>query len=236
MSGRTLLKKGSCLAGGFLVVSLGSIAPPSAVAKGSQPQDQSSSGAQPQASSDSSVSIAEAARRSREAAKNATKPSKVISDDDLDKSNIKPGSQGLTVDAPAKLETEPPSAGAVAVAETTHSVNYPATAPAAGDDPAITKVKGELAEAETDADYAKRELALQQDTFYSNADYGHDTAGKAKLDTLKQEIEAKQQNIERLKAKLAAMEAAHPAPAAPDKTNEQSSQPPAASITPPAQR
>jgi hypothetical protein len=69
--------------------------------QGGQSQDQPSSDAQSQ-------SIAEAARRSREQTKNTTKPSKVITDDDLDKNNVKPGAQGLTVDAPAKLETNRP--------------------------------------------------------------------------------------------------------------------------------
>ena len=65
-----------------------------------QSQEQSAADAQSQ-----SPSIADAARRSREQAKNATKASKVITDDDLDRTKVKPGQQGLTVDAPAKLET-----------------------------------------------------------------------------------------------------------------------------------
>ena len=164
-----------------------------------QSQDQQSSNAQSQ-------SIAEAARRSR-AAKNPTKPSKVITDDDLDKENIKPGAQGLTVDAPAKLETQPPSPDAVADAAATPSVPPdPATAAAPSDDPEIARLKDLIADAEKDADLARRELALDQDTFYSNPDYGHDTAGKAKLDALQQQINEKQQQINRLKALLAALE------------------------------
>jgi len=166
-----------------------------------QSQDQQSPDAQTQ-------SIADAARKSRQAAKNSTKPSKVITDDDLDKENIKPGAQGLTVDAPAKLETEPPSPEAVADAAATPSVPPdPATAAAASDDPEITRLKDSIADAEKDADLARRDLALQQDTFYSNPDYVHDTAGKAKLAALQQQINDKQQEIDRLKARLAALEA-----------------------------
>jgi len=177
-----------------------------------QSQDQQSSDAQTQ-------SIADAARKSRQTAKNATKPSKVITDDDLDKENIKPGAQGLTVDAPAKLETEPPSAEAVADAAATPSVPPdPATAAAASDDPEITRLKDKIADAEKDADLARRELALQQDTVYSNPDYQHDVSGKAKLAALQQQINDKQQEIDRLKTRLAALEEAqkkkHAKPAA----------------------
>jgi flagellar motility protein MotE (MotC chaperone) len=165
-----------------------------------QSQDQQSSGAQSQ-------SIAEAARRSRESAKNATKPSKIITDDDLDKGNIKPGAQGLTLDAPPKLETQPPSPEAVADAATTASpAPDPATVAAPSDDPEIARLKDSIADAEKDAELARRELALQQDTFFSNPDHDHDIAGKAELDALQQQINEKQQEIDRLKTRLAAME------------------------------
>jgi type I restriction-modification system DNA methylase subunit len=172
---------------------------PAASPKG-QSQDQQSSASQTQ-------SIADAARKSREAAKNATKPSKVITDDDLDKGNIKPGAQGVTMDAPAQLETQPPSAEAVAEAAATPSAAPdPATVAAASDDPAIAKLKESIANSEKDAELARRDLALQQDTFFSNPDYEHDTAGKAKLDALQQQLNDKQQEIDRMKTRLAAME------------------------------
>ena len=174
---------------------------PAALPNG-QSQDQQSSDAQSQ-------SIAEAARKSRQTAKNSSKPSKVITDDDLDKENIKPGAQGLNVGAPAELETQPPSAAAVAEAAATPSTPPdPATEAAASDDPEIARLKDKIADAEKDADFARRDLALQQDTFYSNPDYVHDTAGKAKLAALQQQINDKQQEIDRLKVRLAALEEA----------------------------
>src|SRR4029077_419713 len=144
--------------------------------QGEPPKDQSSTDAQSQ-------NIAEAARRSREQAKNATKPSKVITDDDLDKKGVKPGQQGLTVDAPARLETQPPAMDQVAAATTkpTAAATDPAAAPAASDDPEVVMLKEQLADAEKDADLGKRELVLQQDSYLSNPDHGHDTAGKAKV-------------------------------------------------------
>jgi len=199
-----------------------------------QSQDQQSPDAQKQ-------SIAEAARRSREAAKNATKPSKVITDDDLDREYIKPGNQGLPLDSPPKLETEPPSPEAVSEAAAESSVPHdPAAVPEPSDDPQILRLKDLIADAEKDADLARRDLALQQDTVYSNPDYEHDIAGKAKLAALQQQINDKQQEVDRLKTRLAAMEelqkkkrAAKPAAApAPADQSTNPNAPPATSPNP----
>jgi flagellar motility protein MotE (MotC chaperone) len=187
---------------------------PAALPNG-QSQDQQSSNTQSQ-------SMADAARRSRDRAKNATKPSRIISDDDLDKENIKPGNQGLPLDSPAKLEVQPPSSDAVAEAAVELSAPAdPAVVPTPADDPEIARLKDKIADAEKDADLARRELALDQDTFYSNPDYEHDVAGKAKLAALQQQINEKQQEVDRLKARLAKLEeeqkkkraSAKPAPA-----------------------
>ena len=199
-----------------------------AAAQQGQSQDRQSSDAQSQ-------SIANAARRSREKSKNATKPSKVITDDDLDKGNIKPGAQGLTLDAQPKLETQPPSPEAVADAAST-SAPDPVTVAAPSDDPEILRLKDAIADAEKDAELARRELALQQDTFFSNPDYDHDTAGKAKLDALQQQINNKQQEIDRLKMRLAATEELQKKKRAPAKAaTAQADQSTNPSAIPPAQ-
>ncbi len=173
-----------------------------------------------------SPSIADAARRSREQSKNATKPSKVITDDDVDKKNIKPGAQGLTVDAPAKLETTPPTADTVAAAASTPSGTADAsTSPVATDDPEIAKLKDSIVVAEKETDLSRRELALEQDTFLSNADHEHNPAGKAKIAAMQQEIDSRQQDIDRLKMRLAAMQELHHVPAASKKPAEQPATP-----------
>jgi hypothetical protein len=196
-----------------------------------QAQEQPAADAQSQ-----SPSIADAARRSREQAKNATKASKVITDDDLDKTKVKPGQQGLTVDAPAKLETQPPTQDAVAAAATSPApAADPATVAAPTDDPEILKMKDAIAEAEKDADLLKRELALDQDTYLSNADHEHDLAGKAKLDALQQQLNDKQQDVDRLKTRLAALqELHHTPPPPPAKPAAPPAAPPATQPAPPA--
>lgn len=166
--------------------------------------------AQSQQSGSQDPSVADAARRSREKKKNASNPAKspkVITDDDLDRRNFSPGNEGLNVGSAPKLETEPPSPQAVAAAEAADAAaEQQDEKDAADQDRQIAKLKLQTADAEKDLDLAKRQLALDQDSYFSNPDYSHDAAGKAKLQDEKQQIDDKQQETERLKAKLAALE------------------------------
>jgi hypothetical protein len=147
-------------------------------------------------------SVAEAARKARDKKKAATKSPKVITDDDLNRSRFQPGQEGLNVGAPPKLETEPPSTAAVANAEAADQ----STEKVAEDDAEMARLKLQLAQAQKDLDLAQRELALDQDAYFSKPDYASDTAGKAKLDNEKQQISDMQQEVEKLKTRLAALE------------------------------
>ena len=154
---------------------------------------------------DSIRQMAEAARRSREKKKNAAnapKPTKVITDDDL-KRSFQPGQEGLNVGAAPQLETTAPSQQAVAAAEVGDKA---AGKEAADQDPEIEALKVQIADAEKDLDLSQRQLALDQDSYLSNPANANDTAGKAKLDNEKQQIESEQQTVERLKLRLAALE------------------------------
>ncbi len=175
------------------------------------------------AQSQDSQSVAEAARRAREKKKAPAKPAKVITDDTLD---VKKGDvQSATAEQlriPGSPETSAqPAAGAPG--ENAAPVT-PATAPAAGSSTApdakdqknakeIAKLKDQVKQAQGDLDLLQREQSLEQDNYYSNTDYARDTSGKAKLDTLKQQISDKQQELERLKTRLAELLAAQSASA-----------------------
>ena len=174
-------------------------------------------GAQPQDSqTQQDQSVADAARRSREQKKNARKQSRVISNEDLDTEYFKPGQEGLYLGAPAKSKTEARSAsGAV----TTEAADQAATSTnkeprpkdvdseeAAAEDAEIAKRKKEIAEAEEAVKWQQRELALDQDTIYSNPNYTDFRTGKAKLDSEQQRINERQREIEGLKAHLAELE------------------------------
>jgi hypothetical protein len=66
-------------------------------------------------------------------------------------------------------------------------------------------LKEKIKETKTDLDLLQREYQLDQDSLYSSPDYAKDTSGKEKLDAMKQQISDKQQDLDRLKAELAAL-------------------------------
>jgi hypothetical protein len=166
--------------------------------------------AQSQQSASQDASVADAARRNRDKKKNAAtspKAAKVITDDNLDRRNFEPGQEGLNVGATPKLETEPPSAQAVAAAEASDKAGEGAgLKEAAEQDAQIAKLKLHVTQTEKDLDLLRRQLSLDQDSYFTNPNYVQDTAGKAKLDGEKQQIDDKQQEVERLKTRLAALE------------------------------
>jgi predicted RNase H-like nuclease (RuvC/YqgF family) len=155
-------------------------------------------------------SVAEAAKLARERKKDAASAKKVITDDDLNTADMKPGDEGLKVSTP-QLETEPPSPAVVAADEAADkkAETSPPDDPLKKTDSAkVAKLKVELAQAEEDLKLSQRESQLEQDTVFSNPDYQHDTAGKAKLEELQQQINDKQSVVEQLKARLSELEQA----------------------------
>lgn len=159
----------------------------------------------------SQPSVAEAARRARaQRAKEAPgKPVRVITNDDL-----KPAPQ------PSSSETAPPPQNvpaqpAPSAASPGATAPPPETKPPSGEDASkerqakekeLADLKKQLESAQTDLNLYQRELALQQDTYYSNPDYVHDTAGKARLDALQQQINDKAQSVDELKLKISALQ------------------------------
>jgi len=105
--------------------------------------------------------------------------------------------------APPQLETEPPSAEAVAAAQ---AADEDAEKEAAAQDADIASLKLKITQAEKDLDVLRRQLALDQDSYLSKTDYAHDTVGQSNLDSERQQINDKQAQIERLKTRLAALE------------------------------
>src|SRR5216683_3723946 len=154
------------------------------------------------AQSQDSQSVAEASRRARAQKKNSEKPSKVTTDDTLD---VKKGDvQSATAEQLRIPGTPQASAQAASNAPSTADQNEKKASDDEKRAKEIAALKEQIKQAQSDLDLAKRELALQQDTYYSNVDYARDTAGKAKVDDLKQQVSDKQQELERLKARLAA--------------------------------
>ena len=156
------------------------------------------------AQSQDSQSVAEAARKARAQKKNTEKAPKVITDETLE---VKKGDvQSATAEQPRMPGSpEAPAQPAAAAAPGT-----PAS-PAAKDQKEskeVADLKVKIKRAQDDLDLLQREQSLENDSYYSQTDYAHDTAGKAKLDDLKQQVTDKQQELERLKARLAELQPA----------------------------
>jgi len=156
------------------------------------------------AQSQDTQSVADAARRARAEKKNSEKSAKVITDDTL---NVKKGDVQSAAAEQLRVPGTPvqPAGGAA---------NTPAQpSKTASEEDAREALKERVAlkekikDAQSDLDLLQREYQLDQETFYSSPDYARNTAGKQKLDGLKQQISDKQQEIEQLKAKLAALPA-----------------------------
>ncbi len=174
------------------------------------------------AQSQDSQSVAEAARKARAQKKNTEKAPKVITDETLD---VKKGDvQSATAEQP-RMPGSPEAPAQPAAAAAPGTPASPA-ATAAGSSPApgakdqkdakeVADLKVKIKRAQDDLDLLQREQTLENDRYYSQTDYAQDTAGKAKLDDLKQQVADKQQELERLKARLAELQPAQSGAASP---------------------
>jgi hypothetical protein len=153
-------------------------------------------------------SVADAARRAREQKKAASKqPAPVITDDTLKPSA--PAAQGANAPDAAPAPPAQPAADSSRAPETNAVPSSGSPAENADkkttDSAEVAREKQQLAEAQKEFDLLQREFSLEQDNLYAKTNYASDTAGKAKLDDLKQQLTDKQQSLEALKARVAAL-------------------------------
>jgi hypothetical protein len=165
-------------------------------------------------------SVADAARRAREQRKAAAKqPSPVITDDTLkrsapsDQDASAPAAQQPSAAAIGSSQAEQPSPDAAGAPNGNAAAALAEKPGAAGGDTdqktqvsaELTALKQQVEEAQKGLELVQRELALQQDTYFSNPDHARDTAGKAKLEGTQQQAADKQQEVNALKAQLATL-------------------------------
>lgn len=148
------------------------------------------------------ASVAEAARRARQQKKKSEKPGRVIDDDNL-KSSDPTGPPDLQT-AKAWVPGAAPSEVATPAAPPAGAAPDKKKDLAAKSTEALV-MKTQLEALEKELDLLERELPLERNNYYSKPDYQHDTAGKAKLDALQQQITDKQQEVDTLKTRLAAL-------------------------------
>jgi len=168
-------------------------------------------------------SVAEAARRAREQKKKTEKPGRVIDDD-----NLKPSDPTGPPDLQTAKAWDPGAAAAPAAPATPAAEATPnEKKESAGNAAEAASMKTQLEELEKELDLLRRELPLERDNYYSKADYARDTEGKSKLDALQQQLTDKQQDVDALKTRLAAMleQLPHEQPASPE-NNQKPATPP----------
>jgi hypothetical protein len=161
------------------------------------------------AAQDAAPSVAEAARKSQEQKKKAAKPAPVITDDTLHPNAAAPAA---ATDSNAPADSAKGSATDAGPSKKAEGASEDEKKTKA----AIDALKQRIAEQKESVKLAQREIALQQDTFYSNPDYAHDKAGKDKLDAMKSDLQQKQDTLADLQAKLTALGAAEDSTPAPD--------------------
>lgn len=174
------------------------------------------------------ASVADAARRAREQKKNAPKPARTLTNDDL------PPTPATTAQ-PATAATSSTEAASEDLAKSDGETATPGKTPASGDassandsakkkaevEAALKRAKTELAQAQNELDVFQRKAALDSDSFYAQTDYAHDTNGKARLDANEQQVNDKKSQVEDLKAKVAALQAQLGDSAEPEKPAQQ---------------
>jgi len=161
-------------------------------------------------------SVVDAAQRSRELKKNAARPPRVITNDDLDRQLPRRVQEDFRAAALATPQTDLANVNTAAVPKadfqgTAHTSNDSGlknneTEEAAAEDAEIARLKAQLALAENALKWQQRELLLKQNTIYSNPAYTTTHTGKAQLDSAKLEIEQTQREIDALKGPLADLE------------------------------
>jgi len=164
-----------------------------------------------------SQSVAEAAKRAKEAKKNAPAKSKVITDDDLGTRSVAPDGQAPASPSPSPDAAQAQRGAPATEADTAKEKASEAARSEKEEKAEIARLKADLARAEQDLDLTQRETALARDSYYSNPDHSRDTNGKAKLDALQQQIAEKQRSVQELRDRLAA-KGVKPSSSAPDST------------------
>ena len=129
----------------------------------------------------------------------------VITNNDVDLKNFKPGSAGLNVGAPSRLETQSPNPARVEQVTLEEKVaSLKKALRIACDSPEDAGIQAKIDTAEQELNTLQRQLALDQDTYYSNPNHAGDTASKAKLDAELEQKQSLESEIERLKSELSA--------------------------------
>ncbi len=163
----------------------------------------------PQQQDAQSSSLAEAAKRAREAKKDPQKPAQVWDNDTVPKAD---GQISVVGEAPANADAD--NSAAVPAMEASANGAAAANAPAKSSGENKGALKSQLADAKeklstvkTDLDLLERTYTLDSQMYYGKPDYSTDTDGAAKLKAEQEQIAAKQQEMDDQQKKIDELEA-----------------------------
>lgn len=135
----------------------------------------------------------------------------VISNGDVDMSNFKPGSSGLSFGSPPLLQATPQAPGRVKEVELEEKIAaLKKAARVACDSHQDAKIQEQLDSAESQLKLLQRQFNMDQSAYYSKPDYASDPTGKTKLDAEQQQIQALREEVDRLREQLPAENAGPP--------------------------
>jgi len=148
----------------------------------------------------------QATEEERDQLRNELSPqTKVITGNNVDMTNFKPGTSGVDLGSPALLQSQPQAPGRVdevilnqKIASLKEALHI-----ACGSEE-DAQAQRDLYSAQQRLNWLQQVFSLDRAAYYSKPDYSGDTEGKAKLDAEQQEIDSLQSEIERLKSELAA--------------------------------
>jgi hypothetical protein len=154
-------------------------------------------------------SVADAARQARQQKQAAAKPAHVVDNDSIPPAPIASTAPSEAASsASASSEANPPAPGAPSTSDLAGKAETPQETPAdkeaeeARKKAEIETLKQQIADKQKIVDLQRREIALSQDSYYSNPDHEHDTSGKQKLDSMQSDLKQQQDELVALRAKL----------------------------------
>jgi hypothetical protein len=177
---------------------------------------------QQDAQSSASTTLAEAAKRARDAKKDQAKPAQVWDNDTVPKAS---GQISVVGEAPATADADNAAPGAAAPGDNSANGAPAKTEGSGALKSQISDAKDKLATIKTDLDLLERTNTLDSQMYYGKPDYQTDTDGAAKLKAEQDSIAAKQQEMDDQQKKIDDLEAElgkQPAASSEDTSNSNS--------------
>jgi hypothetical protein len=130
----------------------------------------------------------------------------IISNHDLDLEYFQPGNSGLDVGSPPLSDSQPPANARVVEVEIKERIaSLQKALRIVCEPPDTARIQIQIDDIEQQLNLLQRQLALDEDAYYSQPNFGEDTASKAQLKVELEQMQSLQFEIEQLGQQLAAL-------------------------------